>query len=344
MKLTLGTPPVEVYGVYDTGSELVWTQCAPCPSCTVLKFPMFDPFKSRTYNKIYCNSVQCNEYFVSCSPQSLCAYYYFYYDSSITSGVIASDIASFISTDGEIRIKDFLFGCGHNDHLRFSDGNIMGIIGFDQGPLSLVSQIGNRFGGRRFTQCLVSPYVDNHIAGTINFGANIEAFGGRVVTTPLITRQSTPHYFVILKGVSVGNNFLPFNPTQQQSEGYMMLDSGTPSTLLPLELYNMLVQELRLQVGEESIEYHLEYTRSICFRSTQFPQGPILTFHFEGADVELMPSQTYFTIQEGVFCFGMHGVTQEPYVFGNLAQSSLLIRFDLDRRTISFQPTDCTKL
>ena len=36
MKLTLGTPPVEIYGVYDTGSGIV-----------------FDPLKSQTYREIY---------------------------------------------------------------------------------------------------------------------------------------------------------------------------------------------------------------------------------------------------------------------------------------------------
>lgn len=30
MKLTIGNPPFDVYGIADTGSHLVWAQCLPC--------------------------------------------------------------------------------------------------------------------------------------------------------------------------------------------------------------------------------------------------------------------------------------------------------------------------
>ena len=81
----------------------------------------------------------------------------------------------------------------------------------------------------------------------------------------------------------------------------------------------------------------------LCFRSGKIPEGPILTFHFEGASVQLMSTQTFFMIEEGLFCFGMDGVSAEPYAFGNFVQSNILIGFDLDRKTVSFMPTDRTK-
>ena len=92
----------------------------------------------------------------------------------MTLRVIANEIATFNFNDIELIVRDFLFGCGHYNNLKFSDGNFMGIIGFDQVPLSLILQIGNRFGGRRFSQCLVSFLVDHNIAGKINFGVEIE--------------------------------------------------------------------------------------------------------------------------------------------------------------------------
>ena len=153
----------------------------------------------------------------------------------MTLRVIANEIATFNFNDIELIVRDFLFGCGHYNNLKFSDGNFMGIIGFDQVPLSLISQIGTRFGGRRFFQCLVSFHVDHNIAGKINFGVEIEVpeYEG-VVTTPLVSRE-TPHYYVTVKGISVGNKFLPFNPSQQFSEGHMMIDSGSPLSHIPLE-------------------------------------------------------------------------------------------------------------
>jgi hypothetical protein len=67
-----------------------------------------------------------------------------------------------------------------------------------------------------------------------------------------------------------------------------------------------------------------------------------LTAHFEGADVQLMPIQTFIPPKDGVFCFAMAGTTDGEYIFGNFAQSNILIGFDLDKKTISFKPTDCT--
>lgn len=60
--------------------------------------------------------------------------------------------------------------------------------------------------------------------------------------------------------------------------------------------------------------------------------------------MQLMATQTFSIIEEGLFCFEMDGESAEPYAFGNFSQSNILIGFDLDRKTVSFMPTDCTKL
>ena len=116
----------------------------------------------------------------------------------------------------------------------------------------------------------------------------------------------------------------------------MMIDSGSPLSHIPLE-------GLLWGVGQESIAHDPRFEGLLCFRSGKIPEGPILTFHFEGASVQLMSTQTFFMIEEGLFCFGMDGVSAEPYAFGNFVQSNILIGFDLDRKTISFMPTDRTK-
>ena len=33
MQYAVGTPPVKVFGIADTGSDLTWLQCAPCTEC-----------------------------------------------------------------------------------------------------------------------------------------------------------------------------------------------------------------------------------------------------------------------------------------------------------------------
>lgn len=65
----------------------------------------------------------------------------------------------------------------------------------------------------------------------------------------------------------------------------MMIDSGSPLSHVPLELYNGLVEEIRSQIGQESIGHDPRFEGLLCFRSGKIPEGPILTFHFEGANV-----------------------------------------------------------
>ncbi|KAE9606506.1 hypothetical protein Lal_00013968 [Lupinus albus] len=341
MKLTLGTPPVDIYGLVDTGSDLVWAQCTPCNGCYKQRSPMFEPLRSKTYNAMPCDSEQCNSFFGhSCSHQKLCSYSYSYGDGSITKGVLARETVTFTSSNGEPVVGDIIFGCGHSNSGTFNE-NDMGIIGLGGGPLSLVSQIGTLYGTRRFSQCLVPFHTDPHNSGTISFGEDSYVSGEGVVTTPLVSEEGQTPYLVTLEGISVGDTFVPFNYSEMLSKGNIMIDSGTPATYLPNEFYDSLVEEMKVQSSLIPIEDDPDLGTQLCYRSETNVDGPILTAHFEGADVQLMPIQTFIPPKDGIFCFAMAGTDDGDHIFGNFAQANLLIGFDLDRKTVSFKPTDC---
>lgn len=58
--LGLGTPKKELSLIFDTGSDLTWTQCQPCArSCYKQIDEIFDPSKSTTYSNITCTSPDC---------------------------------------------------------------------------------------------------------------------------------------------------------------------------------------------------------------------------------------------------------------------------------------------
>lgn len=215
MKLTLGKPPVDIYGLLDTGSDLVWAQCTPCRGCYKQKSPMFEPLRSKTYSAMPCDSEQCNSLFGhSCSHQKLCAYTYSYGDGSVTNGVLAREAVTFSSTNGEpVVIGDIIFGCGHSNSGIFNE-NDMGVIGLGGGPLSLVTQIGTLYGGRRFSQCLVPFHTDPHISGSVSFGEASDVSGEGVVTTPLVSEEGQTAYLVTLEGISVGETFVPFSSSE----------------------------------------------------------------------------------------------------------------------------------
>ncbi|GLU14707.1 hypothetical protein SLE2022_312600 [Rubroshorea leprosula] len=59
MNISIGTPPVEILGIADTGSDLIWTQCKPCAHCYKQDAPLFDPKSSSTYEPLSCLSTEC---------------------------------------------------------------------------------------------------------------------------------------------------------------------------------------------------------------------------------------------------------------------------------------------
>ncbi|KAG4987394.1 hypothetical protein JHK84_029986 [Glycine max] len=435
MKLTLGTPPVDVYGLVDTDSDL-----------------------------------ECNSFFDhSCSPEKACDYVYAYADDSATKGMLAKEIATFSSTDGKPIVESIIFGCGHNNTGVFNE-NDMGLIGLGGGPLSLVSQMGNLYGSKRFSQCLVPFHADPHTSGTISLGEASDVSGEGVVTTPLVSEEGTPETYLpqefydrLVEELKVQINLPPIHvdpdlgtqlcyKSETNLEGPIltahfegadvkllplqtfippkdgvfcfamtgttdglyifalewMVDCGmtqvlfemdckvivdrvnqlfstqdttdlgaiilqyphtsgtisfgdasdvsgegvattplvseqvTPATYLPQEFYDRLVEELKVQSNMLPIHDDPDLGTQFCYRSETNLEGPILTAHFEGADVQLMPIQTFIPPKDGVFCFAMAGTTDGEYIFGNFAQSNVLIGFDLDRRTVSYKATDCT--
>ncbi|KAK7308898.1 hypothetical protein RJT34_05222 [Clitoria ternatea] len=271
---------------------------------------------------------------------------YSYADNSVTNEMLSKEAATFSSTNRDpFVVKDIVFGCGHNNKGSFNE-NDMGMIGMGGGPLSLVSQIGNLYGRRRFSQCLVPFHTDPHISGAIGFGEASDVSGEGVVTTPLVSEDGQTLYMVTLEGIGVGDTFVPFNSSEMLSKGNIMIDSGTPATYIPQDFYNRLVEEVKKQISLVPVTDDLTLGTQLCYRTERNLEGPILTAHFEGAHVQLTQTQTFIPPKDGVFCFAMAGADGGLYIlyiFGNFAQSNILIGFDLDRNTVSFKPTDYNK-
>ncbi len=56
-----GTPKRDLRLVFDTGSDLTWTQCKPCAVCYNQLDPIFDPYKSTSYTNIPCPTPLCSQ-------------------------------------------------------------------------------------------------------------------------------------------------------------------------------------------------------------------------------------------------------------------------------------------
>ena len=60
----IGTPKHDLSLVFDTGSDLTWTQCEPCgkngTSCYPQEEPIFNPSSSTSYSNVSCSSPVCD--------------------------------------------------------------------------------------------------------------------------------------------------------------------------------------------------------------------------------------------------------------------------------------------
>ena len=226
-----------------------------------------------------------------------------------------------------------------------------GLIALGLKPLSFPSQIGSK----RFSYCLLpygTEYTDPSITGKISFGNGSEVVGDGVISTPFVAVGD--QYYVTLEGISVGDTYVPFKSTGKVSKGNVCSDLGSPPLTLPPDFYNCLEVEVKKQISMDLIKNETLTVTRLCYRTEITNEnGPKLTVHFEGADVELKPILTFNRPVHAydIYCFAITNTANTALadlgyqgLYGNYVQANLLIVFYLETRMVSFKPTDCTKL
>jgi len=244
--LAIGTPPLALTAVLDTGSDLIWTQCdAPCRRCFPQPAPLYAPARSATYANVSCGSKLCEALPLTprssrCSaPEPGCAYYYSYGDGSSTGGVLATDAFTFGSAAA---VRGLAFGCG-TDNLGGTD-NSSGLVGMGRGPLSLVSQLGVT----RFSHCF-TPFKDTTASSPLFLGSSAR-LSPAAKSTPFLPSPAGPrrssYYYLSLEGITVGDTLLPIDPAVFQvtvaGRGGLIIDSGTTFTALEERAFVVLAR------------------------------------------------------------------------------------------------------
>ncbi|KAK4349459.1 hypothetical protein RND71_032214 [Anisodus tanguticus] len=200
MKISIGTPPIEILAIADTGSDLTWTQCKPCINCFHQSAPLFDSNKSSTYKTLGCNTEECTSLGTSsCVGGNICEYQMSYGDQSHTIGDLAFEKFTFPSTSGNnVDIPNVVFGCGHDNGGTFNSYT-SGIIGLGGGKVSIINQLDNEINGK-FSYCLI-PLESSISNGSshINFGNSAIMSDPNVVSTPLIKKESSTFYYLNLE-------------------------------------------------------------------------------------------------------------------------------------------------
>ncbi|XVF77896.1 hypothetical protein PTKIN_Ptkin14bG0084500 [Pterospermum kingtungense] len=343
MKLSFGTPPVEYYAIADTGSDVIWIQCAPCPQtqCYSQGSSPFDPRKSSTYQKLSCGSKPCQELDrKQCVNTNDCQYTLVYGDNSFTMGILSTDTLTFDSSTGQkAPFPTSIFGCGYNNQGNFGSP-AAGIVGLGGGSLSLVSQLAAQI-DNRFSYCLVPHAAQAQSSSKLIFGQEAIISQPGAVSTPLITKNPTTFYFLSLEGVSIGDKTVQ----PSSSQGNIIIDSGTTLTILESNFYNSLEPLVKAAIGAETVE-DPRGTYSLCYGAQTDINVPEMVFHFTGATLRLQPVNTFRSIRNMQCMAIVSTSSNDPNpisIFGNYAQINFQVEYDLQKRTVSFAPTDCTK-
>ncbi|KAK7343140.1 hypothetical protein VNO80_26103 [Phaseolus coccineus] len=343
MSYSVGTPPFNVYGILDTGSDIIWLQCQPCKKCYPQPTPLFDSSKSTTYRTFPCTSNTCKSVlgtFCSHVPDKHCEYYINYMDGTLSQGELSEETLSLSSTNGtEIQFPGILIGCGRYNTIAFVRAN-SGIVGLGRGSGSLINQLGPSIGGK-FSYCLVPALSQSNSTSKLNFGDAAAVSGVGTVSTPLFSRNGDALYYLRLEALSVGSNRIEYGSSVGGS-GNIVIDSGTTLTVLPNDVYSKLETAVAnavmlLRVGDPN------QVLNLCYEAT-FDEldVPVITAHFTGADVPLYYVNTFTQVAEEVVCLAFMASQTGP-VFGNLAQQNILVGYDLQQNSVSFRNTDCTQ-
>ncbi|XP_076949427.1 aspartyl protease family protein At5g10770-like [Bidens hawaiensis] len=334
----LGTPKKDLSLIFDTGSDLTWTQCQPCArSCYSQKEPIFAPSLSTTYINISCSSSYCSDLTSatgntpSCSS-STCVYGIQYGDQSFSVGFFGREKLTLTSQD---EVDGFFFGCGQNNQGLF--GGAAGLIGLGRDKLSIVSQTANKY-GQVFSYCLPSK---SSSTGYLTFGSGSST--SNVKYTPLSTSQST-FYGLDLLGMSVGGTKLPISSTVFQTSG-IIIDSGTVITRLPPTTYSALKQTFRSQMTKYPLTKALSILDT-CYDLSNFTTIaiPKITMFWGGnTNVDIAPQGILYAngVQQVCLAFAPNGDDSDIGIFGNVQQKTMKVVYDVPGGKVGFAPGGC---
>ncbi|PIA33674.1 hypothetical protein AQUCO_04000024v1 [Aquilegia coerulea] len=353
MNISVGTPPVEFLGIIDSGSNIIWTQCEPCEYCFNQTIPIFNPDESSTYKDLSCSSNPCDSLDGTSCLGGKCMYHSRYADGSGTRGNLATEtltMQSSSSSKGSVKLPKIVFGCGHRNNGSFN-GIGSGLVGFGGGPGSFVTQLSSKIDSK-FSHCLV-PWNLNTSSSKMHFGQEAIVSGEGSVSTPMVDMPKKSFYYLTLETISIGDKKLAYKdlvsrPRADYEKGNIIIDSGTTMTILTSEFYEELVPAVRNAIDLESVEVP-ELGNMLCYQVAELDdlKAPLITFQFTGADVVLKPLNTFVQLNDNLFCLAMVPDdtinTEHVAIFGNVAQMNFLVGYDLEARTVSFKPTDCTK-
>ncbi|XP_004513891.1 aspartyl protease family protein At5g10770-like [Cicer arietinum] len=336
----LGSPKRDLSLIFDTGSDLTWTQCQPCArSCYKQQDEIYDPSKSTSYQNITCTTSECTQLSTATGNEPGCAkltnaciYGIQYGDQSFSVGYFGRERLTVTEKD---TVDGFLFGCGQNNQGLF--GGSAGLLGLGRHPISFVQQTSLKY-HKTFSYCLPST---SSAIGHLTFGATSNNY---VKYTPFSTAGSNTFYGLDIVGITVAGTKLSISSSTFSSGG-AIIDSGTVITRLPPTAYSVLRDAFKKGMSKYPPASALSLLDT-CYdlSGSEMVYIPKISFAFGGdVSVDLPASGILYvvTLKQVCLAFAANHDDSDLTIFGNVQQRTLEVVYDVSGGKIGFGSGGC---
>ncbi|GMI94182.1 hypothetical protein like AT3G02740 [Hibiscus trionum] len=356
-KLLIGNPIEEYHVQVDTGSDLLWLNCAGCDKCPKesnlgIELKLYDPKKSSSSSLVYCKDEFCSTAhdgkLKNCKSERQCEYYVVYGDGTGNGGYFVKDSVQLQQVTGNLQTAPtngtIVFGCGNkrSGDLSTSSEAVNGIIGFGQANSSVISQLAaSGKVKKKFAHCLDN--VDG--GGIFTIGEVVEPQIKN--KAPMLPKQS--HYKIKTKEVEIGDTIIKLATSffGRTDENAAIIDSGTTLSYLPTRIYELLVEKITSgkQFEVEKIEGQFS-----CFKyeNNVDDEFPVVKFHFKNSLVlSVYPHDYLFKYRDDMRCIGWQDNgskkdEEDLILLGDLALSNKLVIYDIENQSIGWTDYNCT--
>lgn len=364
MDVFIGTPPKHFSLILDTGSDLNWIQCLPCYDCFDQIGRHYNPKESTSYQNVSCHDARCSLVSSPDPPHpckadnQTCPYFYWYGDSSNTTGdfAIESFTVNLTSPSGksEFReVENVMFGCGHWNRGLFHGA--AGLLGLGRGPLSFSSQLQSSYGSS-FSYCLVDRNSDSSVSSKLILGEDKDLLNHKELNfTSLVSGNNNSidtFYYVHIKSIVVGGEVLniPEETWSLSTEGAggTIVDSGTTLSYFADPAYETIKQAFLRKVKNYKVVddfpilqpcYNVSGVKKVELPAfgIQFRDGAFWNFPVENYFIRLEP--------EEVVCLAILGTPRSAMsIIGNYQQQNFHVLYDTKKSRLGFAPTNCAGL